>query len=110
MIFPHYTTLPHNLIKDKLKALTEWSFQKGLSYLVCNERNALFTSEHQTRYKLWSCQNKFEALTYLLDDISVGVMRQSAYLIIDPITVENFAFLVNCKPVGRASDSILGPT
>ena len=67
-----YTTLPHNLIKEKLNDLTEWSFEReGLSYLACNERNAFFTSEHKNRYKLWSCQNICEALTYLLDNIFI---------------------------------------
>ena len=63
------TTLQHNLIKEKLKDLIEWSFQRrGSPYLVCDERKAFFTSEHQTRHKLWSCQNMCEALTYLLDN------------------------------------------
>ena len=36
-----YTTLPHNLIKDKLIDLIERTFQKeGSSYLACNDRNA----------------------------------------------------------------------
>ena len=33
-------------------------------------------------------------------------MRQSAYLVFNPITVNNFASLFNCTPVGRASDSM----
>ena len=67
-----YTTLPHNLIKEKLNDLIEWSFEReGLPYLACNERNAFFTSEHQNRFKLWSCQNICEALTYLLDNIFI---------------------------------------
>ena len=41
-----YTTLPHNLIKDKLIDLIERTFQsKGSPCLACNDRNALFTSE-----------------------------------------------------------------
>ena len=71
MTFLHstlYTTLPHNLMKEKLKDLIEWSFHReGASYLAYNERNAFFTSEHRNRYKLWSCQNMYEALRYLLD-------------------------------------------
>ena len=64
-----YTTLPH---KEKLKDLTGWSFQRECSpYLVCNDRNAFLTSEHQNRYKLWSCQNMCEALAYLLDNIFI---------------------------------------
>ena len=41
-----YTTLPHDLIKDKLIDLIERTFQKkGSPYLACNDRNAFFTSE-----------------------------------------------------------------
>ena len=29
---------------------------------------------------------------------------------INPITVNNFASLFNCTPVGRASDSMVAPT
>ena len=32
-------------------------------------------------------------------------MRQSACLVINPITVNNFAALFNCAPVDRAPDS-----
>ena len=36
-----YTTLPHNLIKDKLTDLIERTFQReGSPYLGCNDRNA----------------------------------------------------------------------
>ena len=36
----------------------------------------------------------------------LNVMRQSAYLVVNPITVDNFAALFNCTPVDRASDSL----
>ena len=40
-----YTTLPHNLIKDKLIDLIERTFQRaGSPYLACKDRNAFFTS------------------------------------------------------------------
>ena len=65
-----YTTLPHNLIKEKLINLIEWTFKReGSPYIACNERQAFFTSEDTKRYKLWSCQNVCEALIYLLDNI-----------------------------------------
>ena len=41
---------------------------------------------------------------------NINVMRQSACLVINPITVDSFASLFNCTPVGRASDSMMGPT
>ena len=46
-----YTTLPHNLIKDKLIDLIERIFQReGSPYLACNARNAFFTSEKPKKY------------------------------------------------------------
>ena len=37
----------------------------------------------------------------------LNVMRQSACLVINQITVDNFAALFNCTPVDRASDSMM---
>ena len=67
-----FSTLPHNLIKEKLINLIEWTFKReGSPYIACNERQAFFTSEETKRYKLWSCQNVCEALIYLLDNIYI---------------------------------------
>ena len=41
---------------------------------------------------------------------NINIMRQSAYLVFNPIMVNNFASLFNCTPVGRASDSMMAPT
>ena len=41
---------------------------------------------------------------------NVNVLQQTAGLVVNPITVGNFAFLFNCKPVGRTSDSVTVPT
>ena len=40
---------------------------------------------------------------------NINIMRQSACLVFNPITVNNFASLFNCTPVGRASDSMMAP-
>ena len=68
-----YTTLPHNLIKEKIINLIEWTLKtfkrKGSPYFACNERQAFFTSEDTKRYK--TCQNVCEALIYLLDNIYI---------------------------------------
>ena len=37
----------------------------------------------------------------------LNVMRQSACLVINPITVDNYAALFNCTPVDQASDSMM---
>ena len=61
-----YTTLPHNLIKEKHINLIEWTFKReGSPYIACNERQAFFSSGDTKRYKLWSCRNVCEALIYL---------------------------------------------
>ena len=41
---------------------------------------------------------------------NINIMRQSACLVFNPITFNNFASLFNCTPVGRASDSMMAPT
>ena len=40
---------------------------------------------------------------------NINIMRQSACLVFNPTTVNNFASFSNCTPVGRASDSITAP-
>ena len=67
-----YTTLPHNLTKDKLTELIEHTFNREDSlYLACNEKSAFFTSEQPKIFKLWSCQKVCDALHSLLDNICI---------------------------------------
>ena len=57
-----YTTLPHNLIKEKLVDLIERTFQReGSLYSACNDRNAFFASDAVRNYNSWSCQKVCEA-------------------------------------------------
>ena len=37
------------------------------------------------------------------------VMRKNSRLVVNPITVNNFAALFNCTPAGRASDLTKAP-
>ena len=69
-----YTTLPHNLIKEKLTELIVQTFNReGSLYLACNDKKMpFFTSEQPKRYKLWSCQKMCDALHYLLDNIFIN--------------------------------------
>ena len=52
--------------------------------------------------------NKLSYVTNILDIINI--MRQSACLVFNPITVNNIFSLFNCMPVGRASDTVMAPT
>ena len=40
---------------------------------------------------------------------NLNVMRQSACLVINPITVDGYAALFNSTPMDRASDSMMAP-
>ena len=65
-----YTTLTHNLIKEKLLDLIERTFYKKECelYLVCNDKKAFSTSkDHYKGYQFWSCQN----VSFLLDNIYI---------------------------------------
>ena len=41
---------------------------------------------------------------------NINLLQQTACLVVNQITVGNFAFLFNCTPVGRTSDSVMVPT
>ena len=71
-----YTTLPHNLIKEKLTELIEQTYNvEGSLYLACNDKMPFYTSEQPDRYKLWSCQELCDALNYLLDNMFIRFAR-----------------------------------
>ena len=81
MIFSNlYTTLPNNLIKDKLIDLIERTFNReGSPYLACNGRNVYFTSEKAKKYHAWSCQNVCDALIFLWDNILFDLALSCIY-------------------------------
>ena len=58
----------------------------------------------------FSYQFKTIIVRYKRIGYNINIMRQSACLMFNPITVNNFASLFNCTPVGRASDSMMAPT
>ena len=92
-----YTTLPHNLIIEKLNDLIEWTFHREDSlYLACNVRNAFFTSEVHKNYILWTCQKVCEAITFLLDNIYIRfgtkLFRQIVGTFCAPLVADLFLF------------------
>ena len=66
------TTLPRDLVEDKLVGLVEGAFRReGSPCLACGGGGAFFTSEKPKRYHAWSCQNVCGALAFLLDSVFV---------------------------------------
>ena len=49
-------------------------------------------------------------IRHKLIDYNLNIIRQSACLVINQITVDNFAAIFNCTPVDRASDSMIART
>ena len=40
---------------------------------------------------------------------NMNITHQTACLVVNPITVNNFTYLFNCTPVGRGSDLMMAP-
>ena len=55
--------------------------------------------------------DQFRKITIRYKNIAynMNVMRQTACLVVNPITFKNYAYLFNCTPVGRASDLMMAP-
>ena len=72
-----YTTLPHNLIKDKLIDLIERTLNRECCpYFACNDRNAFFASENPKKYHAWSFQNVCDALTFFVGQHFYSIWHQ----------------------------------
>ena len=63
--------------------------------------HSCFGFTHQKGMLKW----KITQTVYNLD-----IMRQSACLVLNPITVYSYGFLFNCMTVGQASDSMTALT
>ena len=60
-----YTTLPHNLIKEKLTEFIERFFNReGSCYSACNVKRAILTPEQHNKFNLWRCQKVCDLLDY----------------------------------------------
>ena len=58
----------------------------------------------------FSDQFRKNIMRYKRIGYNLNVMRKSACLVINPITVDGYAALLNCTPVDLASDSMIAPT
>ena len=69
-------------------------------YLACNDRNAFFIRKKVKKTHAWSCQNVFDALTFLLDNIfmrfGTKLYRQVVWIPMDtycaPLVADLFLF------------------
>ena len=55
--------------------------------------------------------NNFSAqFIKIISRYKINVLQQTACLVVNPITVDNFSFLFNCTLVSPTSDSMTAPT
>ena len=67
-----YTTLPHNLILEKLIALIQKTFaREKVTFLACNSERAFFTNGVVKGYTMWTCDEVCKALSFLINNIYV---------------------------------------
>ena len=92
-------------------------FQVGLKSLLCQGLSEPdFYGDLVYKLKKIVGSNNFSAQFikiishYKKIGYNINVLQQTACLVVNPITVGNFAFLFNCTPVGRTSDSMMVPT
>ena len=106
--FPKFYRRHYELV-SKFKVGLQSLLPQGLSEpeiygdLVYKLRNIVGRADFSDQFR------KF-IMRYKRIGYNINVMRQSACLVIDPITVDSFASLFNCTPVGPTSDSMMGPT
>ena len=76
----------------------------------------LYFSSRLSRLRPYHDSNNFSAQfikiisRYKKIGYNINVLQQTACLVVNPITVGNFAFLFNCTPVSWTSDSMTVPT
>ena len=91
-------------------------FNTGLKSLLKQGLSELeFYGDLVYKFKKIVGRNEFSGqfgkilISYKWIGYNMNVMRQTACLVVNPITVDNFADLFNCMQVGRASDLMLAP-
>ena len=97
----------------------------GVHYVYRVAIKITFTSRPIGTRILWYLVYKFKKIRGMTDfsdqfrkikmrykriGYNLNVMRQSACLAFNPITVDGYAALFKCKPLDRASDSMMAPT
>ena len=82
-------------------------FLKYTRQYVCKLKN---TASNLNRKPNFSDQFKKIIKRYIKVGYNLDVMRQSACLVLNPITVNSCGFLFNCTTVGQALDSMTALT
>ena len=83
--------------------------RQGLSELEFNA-DLVYKLKKSVGFSNFSAQFVKLVSHYKKIGYNINVKRQTACLVVNPITVGNFAFFFNCLPAGGTSDSMTAPT
>ena len=82
-------------------------------WLTQSRLTTLQTSLIARRWVEWQVRALFNSskiiIRYKRIGYNMNVMRQTACLVVNTITVNNFTDIFNCPPVGRVSDFMMAP-
>ena len=79
--------------------------QQGISEPIFYD-DLVYKFKRIVRKPNFSDQLKKITKRYIKVEYYLDIMRQSACLVLNPITVYSYGFLFNCTTVGQASDSM----
>ena len=102
-VFPDHTQLLFLIVKYNIRSKT--LLQQGISEpifygdLVYKFKRIVGKPNFSDQFK--KIIKRHKKVGYNLD-----IMRQSAYLVVNPITVYSYDFLFNCTTVGQASSEV----
>ena len=101
-ICPYWTYIKYNI---GLKTLLQQGISEPIFYgdLVYKFKRIVGKPNFSDQFK--KIVKRYIRVGYNLD-----IMRQSACLVLNPITVYSYGFLLNCTTVGQASDSMTALT
>ena len=91
--------------KGKIYYISKTLLRQGISEPKCYTKSKQIVGRTDFSDKFRKNILRYKRIGYYLN-----VMRQSACLVFNPITINTYAWLFNCMPVGRASYSMMAPT
>ena len=105
-------------VMSSILAQSQYSYGDWSRYNFYGHPPLLLFHEGLTLFKLKkivgsnNCSAQFIKIISYYKKIgyNIIVLQQTACLVVKPITAGNYAFLLNCTPVGRTSDSMTVPT
>ena len=104
----YYEMLMIDGLQDiRLTDLIRLILNKSISNVIIPSLYISLAKEHNKTYCNMARKIDKTSECKLLDNLYLDIMRQSASLVVNPITVYSYGFIFYCTTVGQASDSMM---